>query len=176
MKRLLLLSAMLVALVTSVGYAQRTVSGKVTSGEDGSPLPGVSVVVKGTSTGTTTDVEGNYKISAPDNATLVFSYVGFVTQEQQVGPRSVVDVTLVNDEKLLSEVVVTALGIEKDKKGLGISVKEVSNSELTVARTTNVVNALSGKVAGVRVAGNNGMVGSSSAIFIRGFTTFTGSN
>jgi TonB-linked SusC/RagA family outer membrane protein len=170
------MSAMLVVLATSVGYAQRTVSGKVTSGEDGSPLPGVSVVVKGTSTGTTTDVEGSYKIAAPDNSTLVFSYVGFVTQEVQVGPRSVVDVTLASDEKLLSEVVVTALGIEKDKKGLGVSLKEVSNSELTIARTTNVVNALSGKIAGVRVAGNNGMVGSSSAIFIRGFTTFTGSN
>ena len=158
------------------GHAQRMVTGKVTSSEDGSPLPGVSVVLKGTTSGTTSDVDGNYKISAPDNATLVFSYVGFLKQELAVGSQSVINVTMQADDKVLSEVVVTALGIEKDKKGLGVSLREVSNSELTIARTTNVVNALSGKIAGVRVAGNNGMVGSSSAIFIRGFTTFTGSN
>ena len=80
------------------------------------------------------------------------------------------------DTRVLNEVVVTALGIQKEKKGLGFSEKTLNNTELQVARTTNVANALAGKISGVRVAGNNGMTGSSSAIFIRGFTTFTGSN
>ncbi len=176
MKKKLLFSFFLSLIVCVQAWAQVTVSGKVTSSEDSSPLPGVAVVVKGTSTGTTTDVDGNYKISVPAGASLIFSYVGFKTTEMAVGTQSTINITLVMDDQVLSEVVVTALGLEKDKKGLGYSLKEIKNDELTVARTTNVVNALSGKIAGVRVAGTNGMVGSSSAIFIRGFTTFTGSN
>lgn len=179
MKRLLLLCLV-------VGFAfshfeanaqERTVSGRVTSTEDGSPLPGVNVVLKGTTTGTATDADGRYSLSIPaSGGSLVFSFIGLESKEIPIGDRSTVDVSLALDVTQLSEVVVTALGVERESKTLGFSVKEVKNEELTVARTTNVVNALSAKVAGVRVAGSNGMTGSSSAIFIRGFTTFTGSN
>ena len=155
----------------------RTVTGRVTSTEDGSPIPGVNVLLKGSSSGTATDADGNYSLSVPaSGGSLIFSFIGLESKEIAIGDRAVVDVSLALDVTQLSEVVVTALGVERESKTLGFSVEKVSNEELTVARTSNVVNALSGKVAGVRVAGSNGMTGSSSAIFIRGFTTFTGSN
>lgn len=155
----------------------KIVTGKVTTAEDGSGLPGVSVQVKGTNLGTTTDGSGNYTLSIPNaNKSLKFTFIGFASKEVEIGKQTTINVTLVTDVQQLSEVVVTALGIQKEKKGLGFSEKTLNNTELTVARTTNVANSLSGKISGVRVAGNNGMTGSSSAIFIRGFTTFTGSN
>ena len=173
----------LIALVLSVGYSadawsqDRIVTGKVTASEDGSTLPGVNVLLKGTTTGTTTSADGTYSLSVPSSGgVLVFSFIGFQTIEESIGSRTVVDVVMSSDVTQLTEVVVTALGVERERKTLGFSVKDIDNEELTVARTTNVVNALSGKIAGVRVAGSNGMTGSSSAIFIRGFTTFTGSN
>jgi TonB-linked SusC/RagA family outer membrane protein len=178
MKRLLLLSSMLLLFASGTALAQeRTVSGRVTSSEDGSPIPGVNVLLKGTTIGTATDADGRYAISVPaSGGSLIFTFIGLQSREVQIGERSSIDISLSLDVTQLSEVVVTALGVERERKALGFSVKEVKNEELTVARTTNVVNALSGKIAGVRVAGSNGMVGSSSAIFIRGFTTFTGSN
>jgi TonB-linked SusC/RagA family outer membrane protein len=177
MKKPLLFFLLILLGVNGAVLAQdRTVSGKVTSGEDGSSLPGVNVVIKGTTRGMVTNPDGNYTIAVPANATLSFSFVGFASKEVAVGSQTSINVSLEPDSRTLGEVVVTALGIQKEKKGLGFSEKTLNNTELTVARTTNVANALSGKVAGVRVAGNNGMTGSSSAIFIRGFTTFTGSN
>jgi TonB-linked SusC/RagA family outer membrane protein len=178
MKRLLLVSTLLLSFAIGDAWAQeRTVTGRVTSSEDGSALPGVNVVLKGSTLGTVTDADGRYSLSVPSSGgSLVFSFIGLATNEVSIGDRSVVDLSLALDVTQLSEVVVTALGVERERKTLGFSVKEVKNEELTVGRTTNVVNALSGKVAGVRVAGSNGMTGSSSAIFIRGFTTFTGSN
>jgi TonB-linked SusC/RagA family outer membrane protein len=177
MKRFLLLSVVMVLGLLIVQAQDRTVSGRVTSIEDGSALPGVNVVLKGTAIGTSTDSDGRYTLSVPPTGgVLVFSFIGLESQEVEIGERSVIDITLRLDVTQLSEVVVTALGLERETKALGFSVKEVKNEELTVARTTNVVNALNAKVAGVRVAGSNGMTGSSSAIFIRGFTTFTGSN
>lgn len=177
MRRVLLLLVASFVLVTSAMAQERTVSGRVTSTEDGSSLPGVNVVIKGTTSGTVTDADGNYKLSVPaGGGALVFSFIGLQTSEVVIGDRTVVDVSLALDVTQLSEVVVTALGIERESKSLGFSVKEVKSEELTVGRTTNVVNALSAKVAGVRVAGSNGMTGASSAIFIRGFTTFSGSN
>ena len=164
--------------IHAIAYCQNeiTVTGNVTSADDGSPLPGVSISVKGTTAGTTTDVNGKYQIQTPSNGTLVFSFIGMNTQEVAVNGRSAINIPMISDVKALNEVVVTALGVERETKSLGFSVTQVNNEDLTVARTTNVVNALSGKVAGVRIAGSNGMVGSSSAIFIRGFTTFTGNN
>jgi len=179
MRKILQSGIFLLLMITSlVVMAQdRTVTGRVTSAEDGSALPGVNVVVKGTANGTVTDSDGRYTISVPaTGATLLCSFIGLETKQLAVGELSVVDASLVSDVTQLSEVVVTALGVERERKTLGFSVKDIDNKELTVARTTNVVNALSGKIAGVRVAGSNGMTGSSSAIFIRGFTTFTGSN
>ncbi|MFN4145281.1 MAG: carboxypeptidase-like regulatory domain-containing protein [Runella sp.] len=175
-KNLWLALLLLVGGIGQIWAQERSVSGRVTSGEDGSLLPGVNVVIKGTTRGVNTDLEGNFKINVPDKAVLVFSYVGFTPKEVAVNNLSTLNVTLEPDTRTLSEVVVTALGIQKEKKGLGFSERSINNDELTVARTTNVANALSGKISGVRIAGNNGMTGSASAIFIRGFTTFTGSN
>lgn len=176
MKKFLLV-CFLCIFVLSAWAQERVISGRVTSTDDGSSLPGVNVVVKGTTNGTVTDSDGKYSISVPSGGgSLIFSFIGLRAQEVAIGDRTTIDVSLALDVTQLSEVVVTALGVERESKTLGFSVKEVKNEELTVGRTTNVVNALSGKVAGVRVAGSNGMTGSSSAIFIRGFTTFTGSN
>ncbi len=154
----------------------RTVTGKVTSAEDGTAIPGVNIVIKGTTVGTATDIKGQYSLAVPESATLVFSFIGLTTEEIAVGNRYIIDVAMRSDIKSLSEVVVTALGIESQKRALGTSVTELAASKIENTRQTNVVNAFSGKVAGVRVQGSNGMVGASSAIFIRGFTTFTGSN
>jgi TonB-linked SusC/RagA family outer membrane protein len=176
MKKLLLVFWLSV-LFGAAQAQERTVTGKVISTDDGSALPGVNVLLKGSTTGTVTDAQGQYTINVPaDGGYLVFSFIGLKTQEIEVGDRSVIDVSLALDATQLSEVVVTALGVEKQSKAVGFSLKEVKAEELTVARTTNVVNALSGKVSGVRVASANGMTGSASAVFIRGFTTFTGSN
>ena len=112
MKKFLLLSFTLFFMTAIVSAQQRVVSGKVTSEDDGTGLPGVNVLVKGTTNGTITDVDGNYSISVSDGATLVFSFVGFESQEIAVGSRSSVDVSLSSDIKQLSEVVVTAAGIE----------------------------------------------------------------
>jgi len=177
MKNKLPLILLLLMGIVLRGYAQeQIVTGKVTALDDGSPLPGVNISVKGTPRGTNADNAGQYRISVAPNEVLVFSFVGSLTQEITVGTRTTLNMMLKNDASQLEEVVVTALGITKQKKGLGFSEKTLNNTELTVARTTNLSNALTGKISGVRVAGSNGATGSSSAIFIRGFTTFTGSN
>ncbi len=153
----------------------RTVTGKVTA-EDGSVLPGVNISIKGTSRGTTTNGEGTYSISTPTNATLVFSFIGFQNTEVPVGNRSTIDVSLQTDVNQLNEVVVTALGISRDKKALGYSVQEVKGENLTVARDQNVGNALAGKVAGVQVLGQSGAKFGTPNIRIRGINSLTGND
>ncbi|MCU0352260.1 MAG: SusC/RagA family TonB-linked outer membrane protein [Cytophagales bacterium] len=152
------------------------VSGQVTSSEDNSPLPGVSVSVKGTTSGTTTNAEGRYTLQAPADAVLVFSFIGMTTQEVPVGGRTTVNVTLAADVAALQEVVVTALGLEAERRSLGTSVTTVKAAQIETVRQTNIVNALAAKVPGVRIQSTSGMVGASSSIFIRGFTSFTQSN
>ncbi len=150
-------------------YAQTTVSGRVTSGEDAEPLPGVNILVKGTSDGTISDADGNFSIAVPSSeSVLVFSFVGYQVQEVAVGGRSSFDIALASDAQQLSEVVVTALGIEKEKRDLGYSVQELKGDAFTQARETNIVNGLSGKIAGVQVVGNPSGVGSSARLTIRG--------
>jgi len=113
-------------------YAQdRTVTGKVTGSDDGSALPGVNVLVKGTTNGTVTDASGSYRINVPESgAVLVFSFIGYASQEVEVGARSTVDVGLAPDLQELQEVVVTAQGIAKDKKALGYAVSSVGKDQL----------------------------------------------
>jgi len=148
---------------------QRSISGTVISGEDNEPLPGVNVLVQGTNLGTVTNVEGRYSISVPAEAeNLVFSSVGFETQTVEIGNRSTIDLTLVPDLTQLGEVVVTALGIEREKKALGYSVEEIEGEKLTEAREINVANSLMGKVAGVQVNKSSSGVTGSSRIVIRG--------
>lgn len=171
-----LLSLCLMVWSITAWAQDRTITGQVTSQDDDTPLPGVNITIKGTSRGTTTNSEGKYTLSITGNPTLVYSFVGSIAQEVTVGNQSVINVRLTSDQRQLGEVVVTALGIQKEAKGLGFSQASINNQELTVGRTTNIANALSGKIAGVRIAGSNGMTGSSSNIQIRGLTTFTQSN
>jgi len=155
--------------------AQRTVSGKVTD-DKGTPLQNVSVMAKGTTTGTVTKADGTYSLTVPAGATaLVFSAVDMVSFEAPIGSGSVIDAKLKAEDKTMSEVVVTAFGIKKNKKDLGYGVTQLSGTELTQAHTTNITNALASKIPGVRTQGSGGSF-SSSSILIRGFTTFTGSN
>jgi TonB-linked SusC/RagA family outer membrane protein len=154
----------------------KTVTGTVTSADDGSALPGVSVVVKGTTFGTTTDTEGRYSLSAPDNAVLVFSFIGLFTQEIALGNRSVLNVRMESDIKSLGEVVVTAVGIERQKREIGYAVQQIKGDQITQRAEPNVINALQGKLAGVEIISSSGAPGSSSQIFIRGLSSITGNN
>ena len=156
-------------------FAQ-TISGKVTSTEDGGALPGVNVVVKGTTIGTITDIEGNYQLSAGEAAeTLVFSFIGLKTEEVAINNRSTVDLKMSDDVAELSEVVVTAFGLEREKKALGYTVQEVGGEKLAEAKQANVVNNLSGRIAGVQVTSNGGP-GSGSNVVIRGQSSISGNN
>ena len=141
------------ALLLAIGVqAQTRVAGRIVAGEDGTPLPGVNVVVKGTTQGTITDADGRYTLNVPDaDAVLVFSFVGYTTQEVAVGGRTSVDVTLATDARHLSEVVVTALGVEKDLSSVGYAVQEVKGEELVKARDQNPITSLTGKIAGLSV-------------------------
>ena len=115
-------------------------------------MPGVNVIVKGTSVGTTSDVGGKYTISMPDGSTvLVFSFIGYASQEIEVGTRSSIEVAMTEDVQQLSEVVVTALGVERSTKALNYSVTEVAGDKFTEARENNLGNALAGRIAGVNV-------------------------
>jgi len=147
-------------MATNYAMAQRMLSGKIVSGEDQSPLPGVNIVVKGTTNGTISDANGNYSLSLnADNDVVVFSFVGYLTQEVAAAGRSSLDVTLATDAKELSEVVVTALGIEKDVAKLGYSQQKVTGADLIKAREPNPLNALVGKVAGLTVGASSEMLG-----------------
>lgn len=165
-------------LLTSAAAFGQTVTGKVTSSVDGSAVPGASVLIKGTSTGTNTDADGKFTIN-PQNAAsdvLVISFIGFASQEVAINNRTVIDVTLQEDVTALNEVIVTALGIQREKKELGYAVQEVRGDKLTEARDVNVANALAGKVAGVQIKQNATGVGGSTRITIRGNNTISGAN
>ncbi|HEU5291495.1 MAG TPA: SusC/RagA family TonB-linked outer membrane protein [Cyclobacteriaceae bacterium] len=152
------------------------ISGQVTD-EAGAPFPGVNIVVKGTSTGITTDADGKYAIDVPDaNSILIFSFVGYATQEIAVGSRSVINVTMTPDVEQLEEVVVTALGIKKDSKKLGYSATSVKTDELVTNRTTNIMESLEGKVAGLNITPPAAGAGASMQIRLRGQAAFAAAN
>jgi TonB-linked SusC/RagA family outer membrane protein len=154
-------------------FAQNVqVSGVVTDAADGQPLPGVSVVVKGTTATAVTDVNGRYTINVAGDATLVFSFIGMKTQEEAVAGRATINVVLEVTATQLSEVVVTALGITREKKALGYAVQEVRAEALTESGQLNVANALSGKIAGLQITQQGGQVGASQNIVIRGNSSF----
>lgn len=174
MKKRLLLLVVLIATISVSVFAQQKVSGKVTAGSDGQPLPGVSVVVKGTKTGTITDENGAFTVSASSDNTLVLSFIGFATQEVNVGGRSMIDITLKEDASVLNEVVVTGLGITREQRALGYASSTVKAEELVQAAPTNFANALYGKAAGVRIASTPGGATSATNITIRGNNSITG--
>lgn len=166
---------MAILLYTGSLMAQKTITGKVTD-EKGSPLPNASVIVKGTTVGTTTKEDGTYSLMLPAGAkSLIVSTVDMDPVEKSIGDGIVVDVVLRPQDRIMTEVVVTAFGIRKNKKELGYGVTQLSNAELTQGHTTNITNALAAKVPGVRVSGSGGSF-TGSGILIRGYTTFTGSN
>lgn len=153
----------------------KTIKGKVTDKSNGDGLPGVNIIAKGTSNGTTTDAAGNYTINVPEGTTLVFSFVGFVTQEVEVGNRNVVDLAIESDSKALSEVVVIGYGTVK-KSDLTGSVGSVKEAELRERPVPSLNQALQGKVSGVQVNVNSGRPGGRSNVRIRGFSSINSSN
>ncbi|MCB0485736.1 MAG: SusC/RagA family TonB-linked outer membrane protein [Flavobacteriaceae bacterium] len=159
----------------SLLFAQTlTVSGKV-SDVDGNALPGVNIQVKGTSTGASTDFDGNYQIIANQGDVLIFSFIGFATKEIPITSQTL-NVLLEESTNELNEVVVTALGIKKEKKALGYSVQSINSDELLEGNQNNMINSLQGKVSGVTVVNSGGAPGASTVILIRGGTSITGNN
>jgi len=172
-KYLQFIVTLLFAFAVSGTWAQeRTVSGKVTSVDDGAALPGVNVVVKGTTQGTVTDVDGNYKIAVPSDGTLVFSFIGFATQEVNVSNRAVIDVQMSSDVTQLGEVVVVGYG-EVDKRKLISSVSSVDGAEVSKMPVMSFDQALQGKAAGVQVTTTSGILGSTPKVRIRGINSIT---
>lgn len=177
MKQILSSLFILLLLCTSVIAQDRTVTGTIKGKDDGLPLPGVSVRVKGTTVGTQTGANGQFSIKVPgNNAVLVLTYIGYTTQEVPVGTRSVVNVSLGSDATQLGEVVVTALGIERQKKELGYAATTVSAGALTNASAVNVANGLQGKVSGLNVTGVSSGINEEVKITMRGIRSLTGSN
>lgn len=171
---------LLVIWLAAIGFAaqgqERTVTGKVTSTDDGSAIPGVNVLVKGTASGTVTDANGEYSLSVPvSGGALVYSFIGLQTQEVQIGDRTVIDVALSLDVTQLSEVVVTALGIEVNKDRLGSATSKVGGAALKNSGEPTLINGLSGKAAGVYINRSTGDPGAGSYIQIRGQSSITSS-
>ena len=161
MKKIILSSLLILATSLSV-YAQQ-ITGSV-SDDNGLPLPGASIVIQGTSEGTTTDFDGNFSIESSQGSSLVISYVGYESQIIVVSS-SQINVQLVSDNAL-DEVVVTALGISREKKSLGYSVTEVSGDDINTIKDNNIASSLIGKVAGLNIT-NSGTIGSGSRITLR---------
>ena len=170
------ISLILVTLLMTCAYAiaQRTVTGTIAD-SDGEPLISASVLVKGTTTGTISDLDGNFTLEVPTDATtLVASYTGYGTKEIDITGVSKIDIVL-EEGTLLDEVLVTALGIEREKKSLGYAAQEVGGEELTRVKDVNFINSLSGKVAGVDIR-RSSTLGGSSSVIVRGFTSLRGNN
>ena len=174
-KRLLVFLACLF-LNLGMALAQIRVSGTVTSSDDGEPVVGASILVQGTKTGTVTDVDGNFQLTAPEGCELKVSYLGMKTKN--VKAAASLKIVLQSDNRTLDDVVVTALGVSREKKALGYAVSEVKGSDLIKSRggVSNPVNALQGKVAGLQISSRSGSMGGSSKIIIRGASSLSGNN
>lgn len=177
MKSWLRLMALLLCLSPLSIFAQtKQINGQVTSSTNKDPMPGVGITVKGTTRGTTTDASGKFKIEAASTETLVFSFIGFISQEVKVGNISSLDVSLVEDTQNLEEVIVTALGIKKESKKLGYSAESVKVNEIQQNRTVNIMTSLEGKIAGLDITPPSSGAGSSTKIRLRGQSAFAGAN
>ncbi len=176
MKQLLLTGIFSIFLMACLFAQDRTISGTVTSSEDKGGLPGVNVVAKGTTAGVITDVQGKYKLVVPAGTTkLLFSFVGFISQEVEIGNQTNIDLALAPDTKQLSEVIVTAQGIVREKRALGYAVATVDKSGIEDRPLTDVGRVLQGKIAGVNITQTSGVSGTGTNITIRGYSTITGS-
>ncbi len=166
---------LLLAFFVQISFAQeKSISGMV-SDNSGLPLPGVNIIVKGTATGTQTDFDGNFTITAKSGDVLTFTYVGLKAQEVTVGASNTLNVTMQEDASVLDEVVVTALGIKREKKSLGYATQEVKGDAVSNVKSSNFVNSLSGKVAGLDIK-TSGTLGGSTNVVIRGNNSIAGNN
>ena len=168
------LSSFLLVFAFGFSVQAQSISGTV-SDDNGVPLPGATVIVEGTQNGVSTDFDGNYSINASNGDTLVFSFVGYSNQSVVVGSSATVNVSLQPDNAL-SEVVVTALGVKRNVKAVGYSITQVGGEELSDNKTTNAINCLQGKVAGVVVTGSAMGAKGSSRVIIRGASSLNGNN
>lgn len=178
MKKTLLLSLLILLTLVGRSWAQsHPVSGRVIDKSTNEGLPGVSVIVKGTTTGTATDADGRYALNvAGNNATLQFKFLGYITAEQAVGTAETVNISMALDSKQLDEVTVTALGISREKRALGFAVSEVKAEQIVQKSEPDLLRTLAGKVPGVNILSSSGVPGASSRITIRGNTSFYGDN
>ncbi|APU68129.1 SusC/RagA family TonB-linked outer membrane protein [Christiangramia flava] len=174
-KKLSFLLTIALLSIQSMLAQEQTVSGTVIDGENNMPLPGVTVIQKGTNNGAVTDFDGKYTIDVPGDAILVFTMIGYGSQELAVEGKTTLDVVLSEDAEALDEVVVTSLGITREKKSLGYAVTELESEEVNTVKDYNVANSLVGKVPGL-IVNQSGGVGSGSRITIRGNNTLTGNN
>ncbi|MEM1135238.1 MAG: SusC/RagA family TonB-linked outer membrane protein [Bacteroidota bacterium] len=175
MKHFLLSFIFLCCCYFSASAQDKTVTGTVISGEDNTPLPGVNVLVKGTNSGSVTDIDGKYRISLSSDAnTIVFSYIGFLSQEIEVGSSSVIDITMIQDDEVLQEIVVNALGFETDRDKSAAASTTVGGERLLDSGEPNLINSLGGKSSGINIVQNSGEPGAGSRIVLRGATSITG--
>ena len=177
-KKLFLTFTLVLALLGSIYAQQSTVSGTVTAAADGLPLPGVTILVQGAGNiGTITDADGKYSVKVPAGSkTLTFSFIGMETKTVNLGTSSVINVALETSTEALEEVVVTALGIQREKKALGFAAQEVGEKELSASRESNITSYLTAKVAGVQISKSGAGTSGSSSVLIRGASSLTGSN
>lgn len=176
MRKLLLLAGSLLLLSVSLFAQNRTITGKVTDPE-GKPVPAASIIIKGTKTGTSTQSDGSFSLNVPEKAkSLSVSAIGWIDQEVEIGNRTSISVVLAAKDKTLSEVVVTSLGIVRDRRSLGYATQQLKADQLADKGSVNLIGALEGKVSGVNITSASGSAGASININIRGITSFTRSN
>jgi TonB-linked SusC/RagA family outer membrane protein len=175
MRKSLLSIALLLSITATIFSQKQTVTGTVLSAEDNVPMPGVTILIKGSSVGTNSNIDGKFSIACLSKDVLVFTFVGMTPVEIPVGSQSMISVKMKSDIMQLNEVVVTALGVQRDKKALGFSQQQLKGESVTEARSPNVANGLSGKIAGFRINTSSGP-GSAATIQIRGSSSVSGNN
>ena len=172
--KILIRLSMFLLFATQLVVAQGNISG-VVSDNNGLPLPGATIIIQGTSTGVTTDFDGNYSIDASQGQTLEISFVGYETSFVTVGSESTINVSLALGTQL-DEVIVTSLGITREKRALGYAVSEVDDEVIESRASGDVARVLSGKASGIQVTNQGGLSGSGTSVMIRGMSTFSSSN
>jgi TonB-linked SusC/RagA family outer membrane protein len=176
MKKLLSIFLLLLCFWLKAAIAQEQITGKVTSADDGLPIPGVTIKIKGTGSGTQTTVNGTYSIAANTGQVIVFSFIGSTTQEITVGTSKVIDVKLATDSKNLNEVVVTGFNVRQERRELTAAVQVVKGEDIARTQRDNFLNALQGRVAGATVTSTSGQPGASASIVLRGINSIGGNN
>ncbi|WP_332369423.1 SusC/RagA family TonB-linked outer membrane protein [Spirosoma telluris] len=176
MRKFLLTQLLLCLFAIPLIAQNRAITGKITSSEDGSPLPGVTILVKGTTQGTTTNSDGTFQISAAKGAVLQVSFIGFASESVKIENQSSVNLALKPDASQLQEIVVTAQGIRKNQRELGYAMSKVNTEDVTVGRSPQLAQALSGKVTGLAVYNVNNSVDPAVKIVLRGYRSLTGNN